>query len=779
MPIKNNTSIYSADEYKQIINSCGDPMILYDQNKCVTFINTAFEKEFGWDFDELIGSPIDLIPEELKKEADFLLEQIVSGSTISGKETLRLKKDKTSLNVKLSIGVLLDSDGQVKTVVETLQNITDLVQSRSNLLLANKAKGDFLSNVSHEIRTPINGLLGMIDLLDATILNEEQSEYVEVMKNSSKKLMTIVTGILDYSKIESGKIECKIIAFDLRITLEMILETISKRIKKRGLKFSQYIDNQVPSLLKGDPEKLRQILNNILDNAIKFTEKGEIKISVKLEKEDASKAKIKFDISDTGIGISQEKCAAIFDSFTQVDGGTTRKYGGTGIGLSISKQLIDLMSGTIEVKSLPNQGTSFKVSIEFEKQENKSLDDLSIPKHFKDKKILFVDDNVANRLVIKELLRKWGCLFEEAASGSRALEKINAADDQQKSFDIALIDMMMPGMDGETLATQIRQDNDHLIIIMLFSQGKRGDVERLSKIDVQGYLPKPIKPSLLHNCITMAIAMKEIGRSQVITQHFLLENKKHQVKILLVEPGLVNRKVVKNILERSGFNVEIAGQKEKALAEFQSGGFKIVLCETNSFDDEYINFLESFRNIEKEKKFENSIILVMTDYKNGHEENLVVNDYISTPVSSKELLVIIEKWVKKDKGKGQPVAPISIVENDVLFDFDSALERAMDDLEFLELIVNEFIKSVPEKLDKIRDSIANMDNKVLTITAHSLRGSAANIGAENMIPKAMELEKKADVGELDGILVIVDALGNEFERFKDHIETIKWSNLLE
>lgn len=653
-----------------------------------------------------------------------------------------------------------------------MNNRVDFVSEQTREQIQ-KAVEQVFSNISHEIRTPMNGVLGMIDLLQNTRLNEEQKEFVEVLQNSATALMAVITDILDFSRIESGGIECSTIDFNLRTTIEAVKKSMSAKVAKKGLNFVVSVHTLVPSLLKGDPEKLRQILTHLLENAVKFTEKGQIVLGIVSVKESSTHATIRFEVGDTGIGIEPAKLHTIFESFSQADGSTTRKYGGTGIGLTISRQLVYLMEGKIDVQSTPGKGSIFNVTMEFEKQLIRSTIPISIPKSIKGKKILIVDNDAANRLMIKELLKSWGCVFDEAAEADRALGKLISSGRTRQKFDVVLIDMQMPGKDGETFAKQIRSNPDftELILIMLSSMGKRGDVARLKKIGVQGYLPKPVKSSLLFDCIATALSTMGMSQGQetrqIITRHFLKENKKQQVRILLIDSDRVNRKMVNNILNKSGYAVEIAQNMTEAADAFETGRFNIIL--TQSFET-----IKLIRELEKKNGFKKTTLIAMADHPAKRDDKTDADDIISKPVTLDNLLKVIEKWTAKtdDDFDGKMIKRPK--EN--IFNFDAALERAMDDKSFLEMLLNEFIKSLPAKLDGIKESIMKKEYKALTLQAHSLRGSASTIGADGISRVALELEKIADVGDFESMQGKIKVLADEFLRFKEHINTINWSD---
>lgn len=765
---------------KSIPDCCGDPIVVYDREGLATYVNPAFERVFGWKAEELLGKKIDFVPEQALEETREAIGRILSGKAVVGMETIRKTRFRGNIHVRLSADALPGEDGRFKGMVVTLHDITDLVLSRYEAFNANKAKSDFLSNISHEIRTPMNGLLGMIDLILNTRLDDEQKEYVEVLQNSASALMSVISDILDFSRIESGKMECSHINFDLQTTLETVRDAVSGKIEKKGLAFFFTLQRRIPLLLKGDPEKLRQALQHLLENAVKFTDQGEIRFYVALLKENKTHAAFRFDVEDTGTGIEKERQDAIFEAFSQADATATRKYGGTGIGLTISKKLVHLMGGKIEVDSTPGKGSIFRIELEFEKQAAFPQLMCHIPRTLKGKKLLIVDDDAASRMIMREFAKSWGCVCDEAANIHRAMEKLEPAGQARHVFDVALIHMQLEGTKGEALATRIRNNSDYsgMILILLYSNGEKGDVERLKAMGVEGYLPKPVDADLLFDCITTAMALKEdkAGSGLIITRHFLNENRKQRHPVLLFEPGIVGRKIVRNVLTQSGYAVEVAETKKEMLDDFETGRFNMVLLGASAGDPGPDEIISKIRSIEKTKGFEKTTLLLMTqcpDDKNTAADG--VDEIIVKPAPADHLLAVIEKWARQKQN------PFAIKEKDSdktrIFNHGPALERAMEDKDFLLMVVNEFIKTLPEKISAIEKNFEEKDMVGLTQKAHSLRGSASTIGADAISAAALELEKAGDIGDMNAFLKKIQRVKDEFQKFTTHINTMDWSGL--
>lgn len=452
---------------------------------------------------------------------------------------------------------------------------------------ANIAKSIFLANMSHEIRTPMNGVVGMINLLSDTELSVKQSEYVETALLSSDFLLAVINDILDYSKIEAGKLEFEIINFDLSKMLENISDLMSVKAAEKKVEFVSLIHLDVPVLLKGDPGRLRQVLNNLAVNAIKFVEEGEVSIQVTLKNETETHALLLFEVQDTGVGILEDNMQFLFNTFSQVDVTTTRKYGGTGLGLAISKQLVELMSGQIGVESIKGKGSTFWFEIELEKQPDIRKKEPVISGNIKGEKILVVDDNETSRKVFTDSLETWGCRYEGARNGKQALTLLKDAIEIGDCFKVVLIDKIMPKMSGETLGIKIKEDpilkGTKLIMVTAF--GLRGDAAAMKQIGFSAFLTKPVKKAHLFDCLKAVINLSSDEPDVFLTRNSLEEKKITQTfkipskHILLVEDNRINQKVAFNMLKKMGHTVVTANNGKEAVSAYKNNKFDLILMD--------------------------------------------------------------------------------------------------------------------------------------------------------------------------------------------------------
>jgi two-component system sensor histidine kinase/response regulator len=645
---------------EQLFESAQEAIVMTENNGRIMRINKEFTKIFGYRKKESIGKFIDdlIAPKEFYKEASNITRATAHGKkTIL--ETCRKKKNGSLIHVSVMGSPITVNDKQeavyaiYRDITERKQSEEQLFQAKEAALSANIAKSEFLANMSHEIRTPMNGIIGMTELALDTDLNPIQREYLEAIKSSTDSLMTIINDVLDFSRIEAKKIELESIHFNLRDFTSDVVSSLSMLAEKKGLEMLYHISSETPIYVKGDPGRIRQILVNLLGNALKFTEKGEIVTLVKVSAFADKKVYLQFSVSDTGIGIPKEKQKSIFQSFTQADGSTTRKYGGTGLGLSISSSLVDLMNGKIWIESKPNKGTTFYFTIGLEVGEKTS--DLPKPANkdeLKGLSVLIVDDNATNRRILKDILTNWGLKPESAPDGQSALRIMKKFKKTGKFFSIILVDVQMPGMDGFSLVEKISSEFklQSPTIMMLTSLGVRGDATRCQQLGISAYLVKPVRQAELLEAILLVHGKNKMKKKSpgVITRHTIRE--KHQTfNILLAEDNIINQKIVQRFLEKEGHHVSIAENGKKALSILKNEKFDLILMDIQMPQMDGFEATTIIRGQETSSKTHIPIIAMTGHALKGDKERCLsagMDEYISKPISFEKLNELINQLLK-------------------------------------------------------------------------------------------------------------------------------------
>ncbi len=643
----------SEERYRILAENVTDTIWQADPNGRITYVSPSVTARRGYSPDELVGQDmLAMLPPQEQERASLSLQALLRsepGQPASDILVVQQQaKDGSTRWTEIRASLLRDQHGQVSSIVGVNRDVTErkrweveLLEAKERAVVANLAKSQFLANMSHEIRTPMNGVMGMIDLALGSELDPEVRDYLETAKVSADTLLGLLNDILDFSKIEAGRLELERITFSLRDSLGDTVRALAVAAHKKGLELNAFIAPGVPDVLKGDPSRLRQVVVNLLGNAIKFTEEGEVNLNVEVVSRMKDEAQLHLTVEDTGIGIPENEQKHIFNSFAQADGSITRRFGGSGLGLAISQQLCQMMGGRIWLTSQAGRGSQFHFTVRLGVgQEIPARPAQASLQQLKGLKVLVVDDNPTNRRILHSLLTAKGLLASEVESGAAALAMLESNPASQEPFRLVLIDINMPGMDGFELVSLLRANPDHasLPLVMLTSTGQRGDAARCRALGVAGYLLKPVKEKELWDTIRTVQGQAQHRQEQdaLITRHSLRE-RGLALRILLAEDNLINQRVATAILEKRGHQVTVASNGLEALRLLEGERFDAVLMDIEMPIMDGLAATKRIREMESLAGGHMPIIALTAHAMSGDRERFLVHgldDYLTKPIDA-------------------------------------------------------------------------------------------------------------------------------------------------
>ena len=744
------------------------------------FVNDAFCRITGYSREELIGHSYATFFDDAKAIQflyDSYHEVYVTGRPLKALEYSLVRKDGTRCHVEESVSLRKDASGSVVGFAGIRRDCTErkiaaeeIAKAKEAAESANRAKSEFLANMSHEIRTPMNGIIGMTELALDTELSAYQRECLGTVRSSAESLLAILNDILDFSKIESRKLELERTLFSLSDVLSDSVKLLALSAHQKNLELITDVPHETPEMFVGDAVRLRQVLTNLLGNAIKFTEHGHVMLAVREESQRDGLQTLRFTVSDTGIGVPADKQATIFDAFSQADGSTTRRFGGTGLGLAISSTLVKMMGGELTVSSTFGGGSTFTFAATFGAGGARGARPhaarlASLP-------VLIVDDNDVNRAIFERQLARWGMCTTSASTGQAALDLLAATSAGGAKFRLVLLDAQMPDVDGFDVAAYVasRPDLAGTTIVMLTSGGRYGDSERCRELGIHTFMTKPVRQADLFDALCRAILGAGDTSAKGVAPRMAAPGAGRSVTVLLAEDNTVNQRVAVGLLAKRGHEVTVAGTGIEVLAALDRGVFDIVLMDVQMPQMGGFEATAAIREKERTTGAPRMRIVAMTAHAmTGDRERCLaagMDGYLSKPIEPQALFAAVEHAVVAPSTASEPLS----VPREI-FDGADALSRMGDDEDLLAEVQQLFIVACPGHLSAIAGAAERGDVPRLRDEAHSLKGAASNLSARRLVAATLALEGLAHDASAEVVRAVSDAVCAEIRQLLRVLQT--------
>ena len=756
-----------------IVEQSSEAIWTKDLAGTVTSWNAGAAAMFGYSPAEVVGRAVK-IGDSTPQEVEARLRRREKFSYDAKAKT----KAGTAIDIQVAMAPLLDDANECIGSISVARDVTDHKRNAEALRLAreaaeaaNHAKSSFLARMSHEIRTPMNGVLGMTELLLETGLTSTQRKYAETVQRSGQNLLGIINDLLDFSKIEAGKLELENVDMDLRRTIEDVVDLLAERAHTKGLELACSIPAHLPTHVKGDPLRLGQIVTNLVGNAIKFTEQGSVVIRLASVEERPKRVTVRFEVSDTGVGIGPEAQARIFDEFSQGDGSTTRKHGGSGLGLAISKQLVEMMGGTIQVESALGTGSTFTFTVGFEKQEALPAEDAPMGM-LTGVRALIIESTAIHRGILHSQMSNWGMTNRVAATPEQAIDLLAQAASRGAPYDIAIMDLSLPGMDAIELARKIRTSADMGKVRLVMLTRRQVDIKHARDAGIDACLAKPVRQTVLYECLVnvMAGQTQEAVSAPTTREPVNATPAGIRGNVLLVEDNLINQQVALGILQIQAYSVTVVNNGKEAVDAYAQGAFDLILMDCHMPEMDGFEATREIRVRERAANAKRTPIIALTANAMAHDReeclNAGMDDHLAKPFSMQTLQDMLERWMphtaaspsELPRAAATPVNGSDVIDRQVLEQLRKVITNGKPEL--LTRVVKLYLTESPKLIQRLKQAAGAADAPAIANSAHSLKSSSANVGAMALSRYCADIEasaRRADTEEARRILARIES----------------------